>query len=117
MFFMGLTQTGITINVPHMLREQVYQLVYVMKRCIEDGHRGVEATEAAETAWQTTMAQVSAARRPFQEACTPGYYNSEGRVDDRRSAIGTGWFLPSTYFFNMWAQWRAAGRMEGLNTF
>jgi cyclohexanone monooxygenase len=114
MFFMGLTQTGITINVPHMLQEQADHITFIVSHCLENGLSSVEAEPDAESNWQTVMAAIAEARRPFQESCTPGYYNAEGRVNDRRSAIGTGWYLPSTEFFRMWKDWREDGRFEGL---
>ncbi len=113
-FFMGLTQTGTTINVPHMLREQIEHLTYIVRRCLDEGMSRVEATEEAEAAWQNEIEKVNEIRRPFQEACTPGYFNAEGRVADRRSAIGSGIYFPSTAFFRMWAAWRKAGEFEGL---
>ena len=114
MFFMGLTQTGITINVPHMLQEQADHITFLVKHCLDNSVRSFDTTTQAEATWQDAIGAVSEARRPFQEACTPGYYNAEGKVDDRRSAIGSGWYLPSTHFFDMWADWRAAGKFEGL---
>ena len=113
-FFMGLTQTGTTVNVPHMLREQIDHLTYIVRRCLDEGMTRVEATEAAEQDWQQQIAAVNEARRPFQEACTPGYFNAEGKAEDRRSAIGSGMYFPSTAFFRMWKEWRAAGKFEGL---
>ena len=113
-FFMGLTQTGVTINVPHMLLEQAEHLAFIVKHCLETGTRTVEATADAETEWQDVIAAVAQARRPFLEACTPGYFNAEGQVADRRSAIGTGWYLPSTQFFEMLAAWREAKEFKGL---
>ena len=114
MFFMGLTQTGTTVNVPHMLREQIDQLTYVVRRCLDEGKTRVEATEVAEEDWQDQIAAVNEMRRPFQEACTPGYFNAEGKAGDRRSAIGSGMFFPSTAFFRMWEEWRKKGDFAGL---
>ncbi|MGD9471653.1 MAG: flavin-containing monooxygenase [Novosphingobium sp.] len=114
-FFMGLTQTGTTVNVPHMLREQIDHLTYIVRRCLDEGLTRVEATQDAEQGWQQQIAAVNEARRPFQEACTPGYFNAEGKAEDRRSAIGSGMYFPSTAFFRMWEEWRAAGRFEGLD--
>ena len=114
-FFMGLTQTGTTINVPHMLQEQIDHLTYIVDRCLNEGMTTVEATEAAEAGWQEVIAGCNEMRRPYQEACTPGYFNAEGRPEDRRSAIGSGIFMPSTKFFDMLAEWRAAGDFAGLN--
>lgn len=114
MFFMGLTQTGTTVNVPHMLREQIDQLTYVVRRCLDEGKTRVEATEVAEEDWQDQIAAVNEMRRPFQEACTPGYFNAEGKAGDRRSAIGSGMYFPSTAFFRMWEEWRKKGDFAGL---
>ncbi|MBX9604987.1 MAG: NAD(P)/FAD-dependent oxidoreductase [Gammaproteobacteria bacterium] len=114
LFFMGLTQTGTTINVPHMLREQIEHLTYIVRRCLDEKRSRVEATAAAEEDWQRQIAAVNELRRPFQEACTPGYFNAEGRAEDRRSAIGSGIYFPSTDFFRMWAAWRAQGDFAGL---
>jgi hypothetical protein len=33
---------------------------------------------------------------------------------DARSAISSGIYFPSTKFFDMWADWRAAGKFAGL---
>ena len=114
-FFMGLTQTGTTISVPHMLQEQVNHLSWIIKRCIDEGKVIVEATDDAEAGWQEVIGQVNAFRRPFQEACTPGYFNADGRPQDTRSAIGSGIYFPSTRFFDMWAEWRSCGGFAGLS--
>jgi cyclohexanone monooxygenase len=113
-FFMGLTQTGTTISVPHMLQEQAAHLAFVIREALAKDVGTVEATEEAEAAWQETIGAVNEARRPFQEACTPGYFNAEGKPEDRRSAIGSGIFFPSTQFFADWESWREAGEFEGL---
>ncbi|WP_374414702.1 flavin-containing monooxygenase [Novosphingobium colocasiae] len=114
MFFMGLTQTGATVSVPHMLQEQVDHLTWIIERLLSRDRASVEAEADAEAAWQATIAAVNEARRPFQESCTPGYFNAEGKPQDRRSAIGSGMFFPSTAFFRMLAEWRAAGNFAGL---
>jgi cation diffusion facilitator CzcD-associated flavoprotein CzcO len=115
-FFMGLTQTGTTISVPHFVQEQVDHLTYVIKRCLAEGFTTVEATEEAEAEWQNVIGAVNKGRMIFQEACTPGYFNAEGKVTagDRRSAISSGIYFPSTGFFDMWAGWRAEGKFAGL---
>ncbi|MBK6656939.1 MAG: NAD(P)/FAD-dependent oxidoreductase [Proteobacteria bacterium] len=115
LFFMGLTQTGTTINVPHMLREQIEHLTYIVRRCLDEGLTRVEATEAAEQDWQNQIEVVNAMRRPFQEACTPGYFNAEGRTEDQHNTIGSGIYFPSTAFFSMWDAWREKGDFAGLS--
>lgn len=113
-FFMGLTQTGTTISVPHMLQEQADHIAWIVQRCLHLGLSQVETSEAAENEWQDTIATVNIARRSFQDACTPGYFNAEGRPDDHRSAIGSGIFSPSPTFFQMLADWRAVAEFQGL---
>lgn len=113
-FFMGLTQTGTTINVPTVLQEQVDHLTFIIAHCLRNGCRTVEATQEAEAHWQEVIAEKNALRRPFQEACTPGYFNAEGRPDDRRSAIGSGMYMPANEFFEMWQKWRLDGNFDGL---
>ena len=114
LFFLGLTQTGTTTNVPHMLQEQVDHVTYIVGRALREGFTRVEATPIAEAQWQDEIAAVNALRRPFQEACTPGYFNAEGQINDARSGIGSGVYRPSTEFFKMWREWREAGDFEGL---
>jgi cyclohexanone monooxygenase len=116
LFFMGLTQGGTTTNVPHMLQEQADQITYLVTRALSDGFTRIEALESAEKSWQTEIAEVNERRRPFQESCTPGYFNAEGKVgDDARSAITSGSYKPSTSFFRMWQDWRDLGDLMGLN--
>jgi cyclohexanone monooxygenase len=114
-FFMGLTQTGTTISVPHMLQEQVDHLTNIVKRCMDENKTMVEATDSAEAGWQEVIGQINTFRRPFQEACTPGYFNADGRPEDMRSAIGSGIFFPSTRFFDMWAEHRRRELLPGLS--
>lgn len=114
-FFLGLTQTGSTISIPHMLQEQVDQATFVINHCLQGCYTVVEAAEEAEAEWQEVIAEKNELRRPFQDACTPGYFNAEGRSEDRRSAIGSGIFSPSTEFFRMWEEWRCNGNFEGLS--
>jgi cyclohexanone monooxygenase len=113
-FFMGLTQTGTTISVPHMLQEQADHMAFIVRHCVDNEVDSFEATVDAEDEWQDVIAGYNELRRPFQEACTPGYFNAEGKPEDRRSAIGSGIFQPSTQFFAWLDEWRQAGEFAGL---
>lgn len=114
LFFAGLTQGGTTTNVPHMLQEQADQVTYLVRRALDEGWTTVEPDPAAEAGWQLEIARVNEARRPFQEACTPGYFNAEGRVGDRRSSITTGTYRPATDFFRRWRESREQHDLPGL---
>jgi cyclohexanone monooxygenase len=113
-FFMGLTQTGSTISVPHMLQEQCDHVAFIVRHCLDEDVDSFDATVEAEDQWQEVIAGYNELRRPFQEACTPGYFNAEGKPEDRRSAISSGIFQPSTQFFDWLDQWRQTGDFEGL---
>jgi cyclohexanone monooxygenase len=114
MLFMGLTQTGTTTNVPHMLQEQVKHLTYVISECNKRDITSIEATVEAEDQWLRVIAAKTELRREFQMECTPGYFNNEGRPEDTTSAIGSGMYLPSMEFFDLLAKWREEGNFEGL---
>jgi cyclohexanone monooxygenase len=114
LFFLGLTQGGTTTNVPHMLQEQADHVAYVVRRALDEGWATVEPSLDAEEGWQREIERVNEARRPFQMACTPGYFNAEGRVDDRRSSITSGTYRPSTEFFRRWRKNRERDELPGL---
>ena len=114
LFFTGLTQGGTTTNVPHMLQEQADQVTYLVRRALDEDWTTVEPDPAAEEAWQGEIARVNEVRRPFQEACTPGYFNAEGRVGDRRSSITSGSYRPATAFFRQWRESRELRELPGL---
>jgi cyclohexanone monooxygenase len=51
----------------------------------------------------------------FFESCTPGYYNNEGRVSERRGNLNGEAYAPGANAFNrLLAQWREAGDLPGL---
>ena len=114
LFFMGLTQGGTTTNVPHMLQEQADHVTYLVRRALDEGWATVEASQQSEEEWQLEIERVNEARRPFQMACTPGYFNAEGRVSDRRSSITTGSYRPATTFFRRWRENRERGELPGV---
>jgi cyclohexanone monooxygenase len=115
-FFMGLTQTGTTISVPHMLAKQVEHIAFVVEQCIKSGITSIDAEPDAEQSWVEVIEGKSALRRPGQIECTPGYFNAEGKPFDTRSAIGSGIFFPSYEFFDMLGDWRSSGDFPGLVT-
>ena len=115
LFFLGLTQGATTTNVPHMLQEQSDHVTYILTRALAEALTRFEATTEAEDQWQKEIAAVNKARRSFQEQCTPGYFNAEGKAaTDTRSGITSGSYRPSTRFFRMWQEWRDEGEFAGL---
>lgn len=113
LFIVGITQSGLTPNFPHMLAEQARHLAYIVRHCAERGVRTVEASAAAEWEWVETIIKLGELRRPFLEECTPGYYNNEGKASlaaARNAPFGAG----SIAFVGLLGKWRAEGELAGL---
>jgi cyclohexanone monooxygenase len=113
MFVLGHAQGAFTVNYPHLLDEASRHITDIVSRTMEEGVREVEASAEAEVQWLHTLAELARDMRSFQEQCTPGYYNNEGRPAE-------GGFLGSSYgrgpiaFFQLLADWRTNGLFEGL---
>jgi cation diffusion facilitator CzcD-associated flavoprotein CzcO len=113
MFLLGHSQGGFTVNYPHLLDEASRHMTHLVRHALDHDITEMEATSEAEEAWLATLAELARDIRAFQEQCTPGYYNNEGRPGD-------GGFLVSSYgagplpFFALLDQWRADGRFAGM---
>jgi cyclohexanone monooxygenase len=113
LFVLGHTQSGFTANYPHVLDELSTHLAHILSYALDHGVQEVEVTADAQAHWLRTLAESARDVRAFQEQCTPGYYNNEGKP-------GEG-FLVSSYgkgpmaFFKVLADWRAAGEFSGLD--
>ena len=113
-FFLGFTQTAVTVNVPHALNEQAKHVRYVLEQARDQGARTVEVTAEAEEGWIDEMKDKARLGERFYAECTPGYYNNEGKLGN---PVG---FFAGTYgagpirFFRLLDEWRADGRLDGL---
>ena len=114
MLLMGVTQTGVVPNFPHMLMEQARHIAWVIERCGRDGIRGVEPTSEAEEAWAVTMSEGLEASLAFLAECTPGYVNNEGEVNSPHSQRARIYPPGPEEFFRLIDQWREDGGMTGL---
>ncbi len=112
-FIISNTQSGFTANFPHMINEQSKHIAYVLKHCAEHQVRVVEPSREAEDGWVQTIVDLSIMRQKFLEACTPGYYNNEGKVAEmsaRNGSYGAG----PVAFVKVLEDWRAEGSLQGL---
>ena len=75
-FFLGFTQTAVTVNVPHALNEQAKHVRYVLERAREQGASTIEVTAEAEQAWVDEVRDKARLGARFYAECTPGYYNA-----------------------------------------
>jgi cyclohexanone monooxygenase len=114
-FLLGGMQSGVTPNFTELYNEQSQHIGYIVGRCLKDGIQTLEASEEAEAEWVRTIEGGDTGFADFQQTCTPGYYNNEGKPGE-----GPGWF-GGTYsggamaFFKLLKDWREKGDLAGLD--
>ncbi|MGZ5987246.1 MAG: flavin-containing monooxygenase, partial [Caulobacteraceae bacterium] len=113
-FFLGFTQTAITISVPQALTEQARHVAHIVSEVRERGRAVVEPTAEAETAYVEEVRSLARVGERFYMECTPGYYNSEGMAGNRRGFFSDMYGAGPLRFFEKLEAWRADGRLEGL---
>jgi cyclohexanone monooxygenase len=113
LFIMNSAQSGFTANFPHALDEQSQHIAYIVGRARSDGTTMIEADQDAEDAWVRTIIELARMGQSFLESCTPGYYNNEGKPNERAAQNGFYGAGPVA-FFNLMASWRDEGSMTGL---
>jgi cyclohexanone monooxygenase len=113
-FFLGFTQTAVSVNVPHALNEQAKHVTYILDQARQRGATRIEATREAEEMWLAEMQDKARIAERFYAECTPGYYNNEGKLDKSNG------FFAGTYgggpitLFNLLEKWRSTGQLEGV---
>jgi hypothetical protein len=109
---MGLGQNAWTVNFVHLATEQSIHVAEVLQHAWDHGLSVVEPTPEAEAAWVAEIHSKSMAKSKFNEECTPGFGNNEGRPEERgplQEQYGGG----ALEFFRLIREWRAGG-MDGL---
>ncbi len=114
-FFLGFTQTAVTVNVPHALDEQARHVAYVVGEARARGRPVVEATADAERVYVDEVRSLARLGGRFYAECTPGYYNSEGAPGNRNGFFSDMYGAGPIRFFELLAEWRADGRLDGLD--
>ncbi len=113
-FMIGFLQTALTFNVTHAFTEQARHIAYIIGELRERGAKAVEATSQAERGWEGEMRALSGQDTEYNLACTPGYYNSEGDLDNPFGVNRVRYGAGPDRFFELLADWRGARRLEGL---
>ena len=93
--------------------EQAKHLSYIVNQCLGSNVQTVEATAEAEDAWVQEIVKLARLGQQFQESCTPGYYNNEGKPKLRTVQNGP-YGAGANAFFALIKGWREEGSMEGL---
>ena len=113
-FFLGFTQTAITISVPQALNEQANHVAHMVSAARERGAGVLEPTVEAEEAYVQEIRSLARIGRRFYEECTPGYYNSEGETGNRKGFFSDMYGAGPLRFFEVLKAWREEG-MPGLS--
>ncbi len=112
-FHMGVNQSTLTPNFPHLLDEQAHHIAHVVGEANLRQAATVEPTAEAEAAWVQTIVDTARLNLEFRQACTPGYYNGEGRASGV-DGLFAGLYGPGPVrFFELIQAWREGG-MDGL---
>ena len=111
-FFFGPAQSGFTATYTYSLDEQSIHLAHILKVAKDKGATRIEASQEAEEKWIETIIDKARLTADFQENCTPGYYNNEGKVNQtpQNNTYGGG----PIEFFSLMEKWRSKGNLEGL---
>ncbi|WOF22863.1 NAD(P)/FAD-dependent oxidoreductase [Microbacterium betulae] len=119
-FINSLSQAAMTANFAHTLAEESAHIGYIIGAANRDSAKTIEVTAEAEEAWVqeiidvVTNNTVGAQNLAFQEECTPGYYNNEGKPS--LVAVQNGPYgLGATAYFGVLDSWRKAGTLPGLS--
>lgn len=114
LFIIGFSQAAnLVSNVTHNLVDAGTTIATVIAHALEVGAVEVEATAAAEDAWLELLG--GGGQPQFLADCTPGYYNNEGKPDDRRGGMFSGYPGGPVAFFTYIDAWRSSGAFEGLD--
>jgi cation diffusion facilitator CzcD-associated flavoprotein CzcO len=113
-FFVQPTQgANLISNVPHNLTEAARTIAVMVRHAIDHGHREIEVSESAETAW-IDLLRNSPGRMTSSPDCTPGYYNNEGQDPGPAAKLNVGYPAGATAYFRYLDAWRTSGQFEGL---
>jgi cation diffusion facilitator CzcD-associated flavoprotein CzcO len=113
-FFLGFTQTAVTVSVPMALNEQARHMAHLLTEARARGRQTVEATAEGERAYVAEVRQSARMGARFYAECTPGYYNSEGAAGNSNGFFSDMYGAGPIRFFEVLQRWREDGRLKGL---
>ena len=114
-FIVGSSQNGVSVNYSSMVEGQVSHLTYILDQVRARNAASVQPTAEAEAAWVDEIRREAMNVAEFFDACTPGYYNNEGKHRETAATLTGDAYAPGVNVFNaLLEQWRSDGKCEGL---
>lgn len=113
LFHMGGSQNAVAFITTYYLDEQAEHIAQVLASARVRQARIVEPSLEAETEWVRTIRGKDKSIQQFQRACTPGFYNDEGKVGEIISRVDETYGGGPIEFYGLLRRWRSEG-MRGL---
>ena len=113
-FHVGLLQSGFSPNFTTVADDQAQHIAYIIRQAQERGHRHVEPSAQAEQEWVDTIKRLSIDSQDFLEACTPGFFNNEGKPESGVGPVENQYGPGINAFHRLLAEWRDEGDLSGL---
>jgi cyclohexanone monooxygenase len=114
LFLIGNYRQGSpTINWPYMVGEQARHTADIVKRLLAEGVKRMEVKQAAQDRWHNTIKEKSVFSEDYVRACTPSYYNNEGKAIES-SAFATVYGGGPLEYIEVLADWRDHGLHKDL---
>ncbi len=112
-FFLGFTQTAVTVSVPYALNEQAGHATFIMDEARRRHAPSVDITAEAEQQWVDEMKDKARLGLKFYTECTPGYYNNEGKLGASGGFFASLYGAGPIHFFQLLDEWRSSGDYAG----
>ena len=113
LMILGTVQSAWGSNFPHMMEEQARHIAYIIGEAQARGAERIEVSEEAETAWVKHHENLAHVMMNVWRECTPSYFNNEGEASPKL-ARGGGYGGGVLGMVKLFEDWRAAGKLEGL---
>lgn len=121
LFIIGLNQGGLNSSLTQNFETQSQHIAYIIKQARERGVVAVEASKEAQDAYVKHIRDTAIDRTEWIAACTPSYFNNEGKPDvDENGNEKYRFYLGEVYgpgwdaFINLLEGWRRQGDLAGL---
>ncbi|WP_435845967.1 flavin-containing monooxygenase [Streptomyces diacarni] len=102
LFHLSSLQTANSVNFVHILQEQAEHVAAVIAAARQAGAEVIEPTLEEQQAWTAAIGELAVDNTAYLQACTPGYYNQEGKPSGKSNAFGPG----PVAFHRLLANWR-----------
>ena len=121
LFVIGLNQGGLNSSLTVNFEEQSRHVAHIIKQVKARGATVVEPTKQAQDQYVQHIRATAVDRTEWIRACTPGYFNNEGKPDvDENGNEKYRFYLGDIYgpgwdaFMKLLDDWRQQGDLEGL---